>query len=222
MTLRLALLLAVAGRGLAGQSVAPRLAGRVPEAAVGPVDSIARSAAESGLPVDPIVKKALEGGAKHAPPGLIVAAAGQVAEQLREARALLVRGDTVQPRPKEITAVAAALGRGLPPKLARRIVAAFPEEPTGPPLHAVADLVGHGFAQDAAVDLVIEGSRQGLRGVRLLDVATAAVHELQRGRSHREALATVRGELPDVPTPPSLPGGAFTRARRPAGDTTPR
>jgi hypothetical protein len=217
----LGLLLAVAGGALGAQSVAPRLAGRVPAAAVGPVDSIARAAAASGLPVDPIVKKALEGGAKHAAPALIVAAAGQVADQLREARALLARGDTVQPRPKEIVAVAAALGRGLPPTLARRIVAAFAEEPTGPALHAVADLVGHGFAQDAAVDLVIEAAREGLRGVRLLDVATAAVHELQRGRSHGEALAAVRSELPDVPSPPSLPGAAFTRARRPV-DSTPR
>jgi len=208
---------------LAAQSVVARLEGRVPPAAVGPVDSIARAAAENGLPVEPIVKKALEGGAKHAAPALIVAAAAQVADQLREARELLALGDTVPPRPKEIIAVAAALGRGLPPKLARRIVAAFPDEPAGggPALHAVADLVGHGFAQNAAVDLIVDAAHQGLRGLRLLDVATAAVHELQRGSSHREAVAVVRRELPAVPTPPSPSAGAFTRARRPVGDSTP-
>lgn len=223
---RVLALLVVTGRLLAAQSVGARLEGRVPAPAVGPVDSIARAAAESGLPVEPIVKKALEGGAKHAPPALIVAAAAQVADQLREARALLVGGDTVQPRPKEIIAVAAALGRGLPPKLARRIVAAFPDEPPGsgggPALHAVADLVGHGFAQNAAVDLVVDAAHQGVRGLRLLDVATAAVHQLQRGRSHKEALALVRAELPDVPTPPTPSAGAFSRARRPGSDSTPR
>jgi len=87
-------------------------------------------------------------------------------------------------------------------------------------LDAVADLVGHGFVQDSAVDLVVDAVRQGLRGLRLLDVATAAVHELQRGRSHSLALADVRRQLPNVPTAPTPPPAAVTRARRPVADTT--
>ena len=117
-------------------------------------------------------------------------------------------------------AVSAALVRGLPTPLVQRLVAVLPGEPTGPALHAVADMVGHGFAQDSAVDLVVAAVRQGLRGLRLLDVATAAVHELQRGRSHAAALAAVRLRLPDVPTPPTPPPAAVTRARRPTADTT--
>jgi len=59
-----------------------------------------------------------------------------------------------------------------------------------------------------------------LRGLRLLDVATASVHELQRGRSHALALADVRRLLPNVPTTPTSPPAAVTRARRPAADST--
>ena len=55
----------------------------------------------------------------------------------------------------------------------------------------------------SAADLLVEAHNKGLRGVRLLDVAVAADHELQRpgGRTPSEALAHVRSILPNVPTP---------------------
>lgn len=217
----LMLLAVVAVGGLAAQSVRGRLAGRVPAAAVAPVDSMVRAAAADGLPTDPLVRKALEGGAKRASPEQIVVAVAQVATQLREARTLLLRsGATLPVAPGEVVAVSAALVRGLPAPQVQRLVAALPGEPTGPALHAVADMVGHGFAQDAAVDLVVDAVRQGLRGVRLLDVATAAVRELQRGQVHEAALTAVRRRLPDVPASPTPPRAALTRARRPVADPT--
>src|SRR5207245_3018879 len=93
----------------------------------------------------------------------IVAAVAQVATQLRQARTLLLRsGATAPVQPAEVVAVAAALVRGLPAPLVQRLVAVLPGEPTGPALDAVADMVGHGFAQDSAVDLVVDAVRQGL------------------------------------------------------------
>jgi hypothetical protein len=76
-----------------------------------------------------------------------------------------------------------------------------PNEPPGPALHAAADLIGHHFDPDSAADLLVEAHNKGLRGVRLLDVAVAADHELQRpgGRTPSEALAHVRAMLPNVP-----------------------
>jgi len=205
----------------AAQSPRARLAGRIPAAAIAPVDSVVRLAAADGLPTDQLVEKALEGGAKQASTEQIVAAVAQVATQLRQARTLLLRsGATAPVQPAEVVAVAAALVRGLPAPLVQRLVAVLPGEPTGPALDAVADMVGHGFAQDSAVDLVVDAVRQGLRGLRLLDVATALVHELQRGRSHTLALADVRRRLPNVPTTPTPPRAAVTRARRPAADST--
>ncbi len=206
---------------LAAQTLRARLAGRIPAAAIAPVDSLVRAAAADGLPTDQLVEKALEGGAKQASSEQIVAAVAQIASQLREARTLLLRSGAPAPLPPaEVVAVAAALVRGLPAALVQRIVAVLPGEPTGPALDAVADMVGHGFVRDSAVDLVVDAVRQGLRGLRLLDVATAAVHELQRGRSHSLALADVRRQLPNVPTAPTPPPAAVTRARRPVADTT--
>src|SRR2546425_12976845 len=99
-----------------------------------------------------------------------------------------------------IAAVAAALARGLSGPIVERLLVGAPTEPPGPALHAVADLIAHHFAPDSAADLLVEAHNKGLRGVRLLDVAIAADHELQRpgGRTPSEALAYVRAILPKI------------------------
>ena len=201
--------------GLAAQSVRGRLQGRVPESAIAAVDSLVRAAEMESLPSDPLVKKALEGGAKGVSADRIVLAVRQTAGQLHDARALLRRGQAGEPSADEIASVAAALGRGVPTPLGERMASALPGEPMGPALHAVADLVGHGFAQDSAVDLVVTAGQKGMRGLRLLDVASAAVAELQRGRTHAQAIADVRGGLPDVPSAPPAAPGVLNRLRRP-------
>jgi hypothetical protein len=207
--------LLAAAAPLAAQSARDRLAGRVPSATLAVLDSIFQDAARSGLPTEPLVQKALEGEAKGAAPDRIVAAVGASAAQLRSARVLLGSAGESRPSdPGEVTAVAAALARGVSPQLVGRLSAALPGEPTGPALHAVADLVGHGFAEDSSVDLMVDAARLGLRGLRFLDVAAAAVQELQRGRNHAAALALVRASLPHVPAPPRPAPAAVSRARR--------
>lgn len=208
-------LLLAAASPLASQGARDRLAGRVPPATLGVLDSIVQDAARDGLPTEPLIQKALEGGAKGVAADRIVAAVGASADQLRSARALLSSAGESRPSdPGEVTAVAAALSRGVSPQLVGRLSTALPGEPAGPALHAVADLVGHGFAEDSSVDLMVEGARLGLRGLRFLDVAAAAVQELQRGRSHAAALAAVRALLPQVPTPPRPAPAAVSHARR--------
>ena len=58
---------------LAAQSVRVRLEGRVPAAAMAIVDSLVQQATQEDLPTEPLVQKALEGGAKHVSAGRIVA-----------------------------------------------------------------------------------------------------------------------------------------------------
>lgn len=216
---RLMALLAGLAAPLAAQSggirAGDRLTGHVPPATLPAIDSIVEEAAQAGLPTEPLIQKALEGGAKRVSPDRLVAAVGASAAQLRSARALLQSAGEARPSdPAEITAVAAALSRGVSPQQVARLSEALPGEPTGPALHAVADLVGHGFAEDSSVDLVIAGAQLGLRGLRFLDVAAAAVQELQRGSSHDAALAHVRSRLPHVPAPPRPAPAAVSRARR--------
>src|SRR5439155_27066069 len=70
----LAALGVTAGQATAQQPVARQLAGRVPATVVAAVSALADSAATRGLPGEPLVEKAIEGGAKAATPGRIVAA----------------------------------------------------------------------------------------------------------------------------------------------------
>src|SRR5207245_10349274 len=73
----------------AQQPLAARLAGRVPAGVVVAVTALADSAAARGLPVDPLVEKAIEGGAKGASPERIVVAVQTVLTRLGRAQVAL-------------------------------------------------------------------------------------------------------------------------------------
>ena len=206
--MRLTLALALVAAPLAAQTAHPRLAGRVPAAALPAIDSLVAQAVAESLPSEPLMQKALEGGAKGIPADRLVNGVRRGLIQLRNARAILTRVTPAQPVPDgHVAAVAAALARGLSPELVERLLAAAPAEPPGSVLHAAADLVAHGFNADSAADLLLTAQEKGLRGMRLLDVAVAAAHELQRegGRTPAQALARVRAMLPNVPEAPPPP-----------------
>jgi hypothetical protein len=189
---------------LVAQDGNPRLL-RVPEAARPAIDSLIAVAVAESLPTEPLVQKALEGSAKGVPPDRLVNGVRRGLIQLREARVIVSRAVPGQPAPEgHVAAVAAALARGLSPAIVERLISVAPTEPPAPALHATADLVVHGFDPDSAADLLVEAHHKGLRGDRLLDVAAAADHELQRagGRTQADALAKVRAMLPNVPPPP--------------------
>jgi hypothetical protein len=214
--MRLPLLLLCLASSLGGQSVRARLEGRVPAASIPVVDSLVGVAAAEGLPTEPLIQKAIEGGAKHVSGERIVKAVALNIEQLRQAQALLVRaGDAPPVTAAEVTAVVSALRRGLAAPMVERIVAALPDQPRSSALHALADLAAHRFNADSAADLILAAVAEGVRGLRLLDVSGAAIQELQRGRTHAEALARVRAKLPNVPTPPTPARSAVQGARRP-------
>jgi len=211
-----AVLLALLAAPLPAQSVRARLEGRVPAAAIPTVDSLVQTARREGLPTEPLVQKALEGGAKHAAAPRVVSAVLVSLSQLRDAHDLLVRAHDEPPvTPGEVTTVAWALRSGLPPRVVERLVTALPSPPRGPAVHAVADLVEHHFDPDSSANLIVEAIGKGLHGERLHDVSVAALHEVQRGRTPAEALAMVRQELPNVPATPKPTRAAVVRARRP-------
>ena len=205
MSLRLVLALAVAvapvALGAQTGNGSTRLAGRVPAAALPAIDSILAAAVAESLPTEPLVQKALEGSAKNIPADRLVNGVRRGYLQLRQARLIVSRAVPGQVPPEgHVAAVAAALARGLSGPVVERLLTVAPNEPPGPALHAAADLVAHHFDPDSAADLLVDAHNKGLRGVRLLDVAVAADHELQRpgGRTPSEALAHVRAMLPNV------------------------
>jgi hypothetical protein len=220
--MRLGLAAVLLAGPLAAQSVQGRLAGRIPSEAVPTVDSLVQVARRDALPTEPLVQKALEGGAKQVPGPRIVAAVQVSLSQLRDARDLLLRaGDRPRPQPGEVTTVAWALRRGLPAPVVERVVAALPQPPRAAAMHAVADLVAHRFDPDSAADLIIAAVQDGLQGERLLDVSTAALHEVQRGHTRGDAIAIVRMQLPAVPVAPRPTRSAVARARRPGPPAPP-
>jgi len=207
---------------LAAQSVRGRLEGRIPSAAIPAVDSLIQFASQEGLPTDPLIQKALEGGAKHVPGPRIVAAVQVSLGQLRDARDLLVRaGDQPPVLPAEMTTVAWALRRGLAAPLVERVVAALARPPRAAAMHAVADLVAHRFDPDSAAQLIIEAVHDGVPRERLLEVSTAALQQVQRGHTRAEALAIVRGQLPNLPASARPPRGNVAGARRLASPAPP-
>lgn len=204
MRVRLALALGLAAAPLTAQNSNPRLAGRVPPAALPAIDSIIAAAVAESLPTEPLVQKALEGSAKNVPADRLVNGVRRGLLQLRAARVIVARAVPGQAPPEgHVAAVSAALARGLPAPIVERLLTVAPNEPPGPALHAAADLIAHRFDPDSAADLLVDAHNKGLRDGRLLDVAVAADHELQRGggRSPSEALAHVRAMLPNVPLP---------------------
>ena len=218
--MRLPLVLLCLASPLAAQSLRSRLEGRVPAASIPVIDSLVQVAAREDLPTDALLQKAIEGGAKQVSGERIVKAVELNLEQLRQAQALLRRaGDAPPATPAEVITIVSARKRGLTDSVIARIVAALPDEPRGTALHAVADLVAHHFSGDSAADLILEAVRQGLRGVRLLDVSSAAIQETQRGHTRVEALARIRSELPHVPAPPPPPRTTVQHARRPVAAT---
>jgi hypothetical protein len=204
MRVRLAFALGLAAAPLTAQNGNPRLAGRVPPAALPAIDSIIAAAVAESLPTEPLVQKALEGGAKNVPADRLVNGVRRGLLQLRAARVIVARAVPGQAPPEgHVAAVSAALARGLPAPIVERLLTVAPNEAPGPALHAAADLIAHRFDPDSAADLLVDAHNKGLRAGRLLDVAVAADHELQRGggRSPSEALAHVRAMLPNVPFP---------------------
>jgi hypothetical protein len=220
--MKVGLLLLWLAAPLAAQSARARLEGRVPAASIAAIDSLVQVAGRESLPTEPLVQKAIEGGAKRVSGDRIIKAVQLNLDQLREAKALLERaGDRAPVTHAEVLAVVAARKRGLADSIVERVVAALPDEPRGSALHAVADLVAHRFAGDSAADLILAAVHQGLRGVRLLDVSSAAIQETQRGRTRAEALALIARELPNVPPPPPPPRATVLHARRPAAAPPP-
>jgi hypothetical protein len=187
-----------------------RLAGHVPAAALPGVRAIIARAAQDSIPTEPLVEKALEGGAKGAAPDLIVTAVGTEEARLRNARDLLRRAGTPGPYGTGELAVA----RGLPERIVAKVVGAVRDTAPGFALHAVADLTAHGFVPDSSAALIVAALGSGLAGHRLLDVAAAADREVQRGSTRPQALARVRSILPAVPSQP-VPPGAMQGAVRP-------
>ncbi|PYP58538.1 MAG: hypothetical protein DMD44_07215 [Gemmatimonadetes bacterium] len=98
---------------LVAQDVGARLDGRVPPDVQRAVQDIAADAAARGLPTEPLVQKAIEGGAKRVPADRLIAAVRALAARLAGATEAVRAGGLESPKADVVEGGADGLSAGL-------------------------------------------------------------------------------------------------------------
>lgn len=190
-TLYIALLLAIAGTPLgAQQDVSGRLAGRVPPDVAALVQQLATAAAARGLPVEPLVQKALEGGAKGVPADRVATALRALVGQLDAAAVALQLAGPARPDSDAIAAGAFALNAGL----SARHVTALAQVSRSPysaaaTLRVASTLAAMGVPPAQAVQLVTQVIESGAPATDVLSLPAQVMAGISQGRGVTPAQA---------------------------------
>ena len=122
------------------------------------------SAYAAGLPAEPLVSKALQGAAMHAPSERIVKAVEQLAQRLTVARSVLGEGALIS----ELDAGAEALQAGVTPEALARLRKDRPGQQLTVALGVLADLIGSGVPTEAATTSVLALTKAGIADEQLV------------------------------------------------------
>src|SRR6266508_165737 len=168
--------------------VAARLEGRVPPQVVRAVRDIAAATAARGLPVDPLIQKAIEGGAKHVSPDRVIAAVRTLAARLDQAAAALHDGGIATPEADVVEGGADALNAGLSADQVRDLVHASraPYDPAVT-LRVAATLAALGVPPQQAVELVEATIAAGRAPADLLSLPSQVQASVARGATPAQA-----------------------------------
>jgi len=182
--------LALGVTATAQQPVATQLAGRVPATAVAAVSALADSAARRGLPVEPLVEKAIEGGAKAAAPERIVAAVQVVLARLGHAQGALQAAGVGTPAPDAIEAGGFALSAGLKDGNVQDVaVACGTRYSAAAALRVAGTLSALGVSPAETVELVRQTLRSGAKERDLLALPGRLQAEMAQGATPAQAAA---------------------------------
>jgi len=182
--------LALGVTATAQQPVATQLAGRVPATAVAAVSALADSAARRGLPVEPLVEKAIEGGAKAAAPERIVAAVQAVLARLGHAQGALQAAGVGTPAPDAIEAGGFALSAGLKDGNVQDVaVACGTRYSAAAALRVAGTLSALGVSPAETVELVRQTLRSGAKERDLLALPGRLQAEMAQGATPAQAAA---------------------------------
>ena len=196
--------------------IAARLDGRVPPEVAAVAESLGTAAAARGLPIDPLIQKAIEGGAKGVPAERVAAALRVVAAQL-DASAAGLRAAGVAVDTTAIAAGAFAITAGLSGRdvadIAKSAPRAAAEIAVG--LRVAGTLAALGVPAQQTVDLVSASLASGRPATDLLALPGRLQAEMARGVPAAQAAAGLaqgrhgpppgRGQPPTHPTPPQHP-----------------
>ena len=201
----------------AKQDVAARLAGRVPPEVVALVQQLAADAAGRGLPIDPLVQKAIEGGAKGVPADRVATAVRGVAAQLGDAAAALRDGGLTPADTESIAAGAFALNAGLGARdIAALARAAGRSHRPAVALRVAGTLSALGVPSAETVALVSETMRAGRSAADLVALPARVQAEVARGATPAQAAAGLtRGAGAVSPARVTAPGQTKSKPPHP-------
>jgi hypothetical protein len=191
--LALATLLAVSPALLQGQD--RRLADRLDPVTASSVQGLVDSARAAGLPTEPLVQKALEGGTMGASGDRIRAAVEALLGQLGRAREALGTGATEA----ELTAGAGALRAGVSPASLAELHRLRYRQSLVVPIAVLADIVAEGIPPAQATREVFELAREG----RPDDEFVALRKRVQSQRRSQPGTEPQRPAAPPAADPPS-------------------
>ncbi len=193
--LGLALAVVVAAAPLAAQAVAPRLDGRVPADVARAVAEIARDAAARGLPVEPLIQKAIEGGAKGVPAERVITAVRVLAARLEEARGALRDAGIAPLSPEALEGGADALNAGLNARQVRDLgrISRPPYDPALT-LRVAATLSALGVPAPQGMRLLQHVIQAGRRPNDLLDLPNEVQMGMARGATAVQAAEDIEGQ----------------------------
>ena len=177
------------------------------------------SARTNGLPMEPLVDKALEGVTKRAAGARIQAAVSSMLRRLEAARDALAPN----PTPRDITAGADALAFGATSDALKTMRAIRPNESVAVPLGVLTQLVASGVPVGRATRVVADVLRRGARDEQLIALNDDVRSYVAAGASPEVALDVRTRGLNAVLPPPgaagvaadALPGGLTTGSKKP-------
>ena len=200
----------VAG-GLGAQDVQVRLDRRVSPEVQRAVRRIAADAAAQGLPVDPLVQKAIEGGAKGVPGDRVIAAVRALAGRLAEAKEAVSEAGVAAPSGDVVEGGADALNAGLSKSQVGELVrVSQPPQDPGLTLRVAATLAALGVPATQALQLVQEMISAGRSPSDLLGLPGQVQAGVARGATPAQAaagLARAAGGPPPGRAPDWVPPG---------------
>ncbi len=185
------------------QGIADRLSGRVPPDVDAAVESLGTDAAARGLPIDPLIQKAIEGSAKRVPPERVIAAVRLVVMQLDTAAAALRAGGMISDT-LAIAAGAFAINAGMDARdITNLILRGGGQTAVNVrlELNVAGTLVAMGVPSAEAANLVSASVQSDSPATKLLSLPSRVQGEVARAA----AAQARRGPPPGHPQPPPHP-----------------
>ena len=178
-----------------------RLRARLDPETAAAVEEIIEGARHKGLPVEPLVARALEGASRQAPAARIVAGVRSLAADLETARDVLGPGSSSA----ELVAGATALSAGVRADTLSRLRIARPQGSLVVPLVVLTDLVTRRVPVETASAAVVAATRAQVRD-RTMKLRQRIDRDIRSGASPGSATIARTRSLVRTFEPPATPG----------------